>query len=111
MSSFVPDVGDPVSVAEQGTGVVQEVAGENVVVLMPDGLTVTVPMEDLEYGPYLTFECEDCKQDVHLTDRLDPGSAAVLNCPNCGESWTAVQPSLEVYRTREYEPIWKHIAQ
>lgn len=61
--------------------------------------------------PHLKFPCGACDVELSLQDLLGPGDAAVLACDNCGESWTIVQPSLEVHKTKEYEPIWEYTAQ
>ncbi len=60
--------------------------------------------------PHLKFPCGACDVELSLQDPLGPGDAAVLACDNCGESWTIVQPSLEVHKTKEYEPIWEYTA-
>ena len=62
-------------------------------------------------GPFLTFECAVCKHTINLMERLEPGQAAVIECDNCGLSWSVYAPPLEVHRTDKFEIIWPIIAQ
>ena len=60
--------------------------------------------------PFLVFPCGKCKEQITLTDHLEPGQVAVILCDNCKESWVAVLPSIFVVETAKYEPVWEKLS-
>ena len=59
--------------------------------------------------PFFTFACEDCGTMISIEENFYAGQACLVECSSCGESFTVFSPSLQIYRTNEFEPIWKPI--
>lgn len=60
------------------------------------------------------FPCPDCQQNVEM-EKINPGEAAVLKCPNCDISLTVYNPSLVIRRTKEIpeeiqDRVWGSLA-
>ena len=111
-----PGVGDVVTSVDGRHGIITGIEDDVVVVETDAGELVSVAMEELLVErPFLTFPCDKerdgCGTLVHLMESLAIGQAAVLECENCGMSWTVVHPSLEVYRTDAYEAKWPFVGQ
>lgn len=116
MSTFMLDVGDPVGMPSGEIGVIQELDGTDALVVLESGNSVRMPIDKLlAEVAYLEFNCDaehgGCGAKLQLNVRLEPGQACPIKCDNCGENWTVYAPSLEVHKTDEFEPIWKHIGQ
>ena len=74
--------------------------------------SVSVPiLEVVKQEPFVSFPCEKCHTQIDLQEKLEPGQVAVLECDNCGASWSIVLPSIQIFDTTKYEPVWKHTAQ
>lgn len=72
-------------------------------------------MKDPE-GPFVSFKCLDCGQQVDLFDKVSPGEAAVLKCENCSVTWVVYNPSLLIRKANEIpqniqKQVWGHLSQ
>jgi hypothetical protein len=108
-----PEVGTTVTAIDGRSGKITAVYEGIATIEAEDGTTDEVPISQLlDTAPFLLFPCvEECGQKVILMERLEPGQAAVLECDNCGESWTVLVPSVEVHKTSEFEAIWEFTGQ
>lgn len=52
-------------------------------------------------APFVSFPCGECKETIDVMSRIFPGQAVVVECDNCGASWTVHNPQLKVFRTKE----------
>lgn len=62
---------------------------------------------------FVVFPCQ-CGEQVNLYDKVMPGEAGVLECYNCGTSWTVYNPSLVIKKTKELpenlQQVWGKLA-
>lgn len=125
---FLPEPGDKVVVQGKGPGILEAIGGQLATVVMESGnkeivslskLTSPGPSQQVDDDAYLEFQCdpdpeiEGCGAmvTVQLESPLKPGQAAVVECGNCGLSWSVYNPPLETIRTDRFEEIWPIIGQ
>jgi len=53
--------------------------------------------------PWFTTRCETCKHEVAFDDPIEPGQVSVVRCPQCGDAWAAVLPSVYVVKADRLE--------
>jgi len=116
MSVIGPQIGDEVTSATGQSGTIQDITDAQVTIKDEAGELHVVSVEDLfTQKPFLVFQCDaerkGCGEQLLLQEHLEPGQAAVLECENCGTSWSILLPSIEVYRTDEFEQVWKFTGQ
>lgn len=59
---------------------------------------------------FVTFPYE-CKEQVVLSERLDPGQIAVTDCANCGLKWSVLLPSLQISQVKDQPLLYPHLEQ
>ncbi|RJR10597.1 hypothetical protein C4588_02905 [Candidatus Parcubacteria bacterium] len=63
--------------------------------------------------PFCRFPC-DCKEQITLFKAINPGEAAVIECDNCGLSWTVYNPTLIIKKTKELpenlQAVWARLS-
>lgn len=53
--------------------------------------------------PWFTTRCETCEYEVIFDDPIEPGQVSVVRCPQCGDAWAAVLPSVYVIKADQLE--------
>lgn len=76
--------------------------------------TVVIKQAEQKYEePFCKFPC-DCKEQLTLFKTILPGEAAVLECDNCGMSWTVYNPTLIIKKTKELpenlQQVWAKLS-
>lgn len=104
-------VGDQVQVSGRGYGIVTDISGDKVGVVLESGEYISTAAG----MPFFTFVCDTelggCGHAVELYQQVEPGQVAVLVCDNCGVSWCVYCPPLELHRTDKFERVWPMIGQ
>lgn len=64
---------------------------------------------------FVSFPCTGCSNLLQIITHLTPGQAAVIECDNCGMSWTVYNPSLIVVQTKELpedlQSVWRKLSE
>jgi hypothetical protein len=55
--------------------------------------------------PFVEWPCV-CGTLFKLTQALEPGQAAVMNCDNCGTSYSVHLPPIQIHPTEKFEAVW-----
>ena len=63
---------------------------------------------------FVSFPCDECKENVDVESKILSGQAVVIECWNCKTSWTIYSPPLVIKKTKgipeDIQKVWAELA-